>query len=136
MLIEYFLERSRIELAANGRGYRGFVPELPGLQVSADTPEECRHKLEAALTALFTDQNQIPTSGPENGATAHNHNNELGNTVEPLPGPVSNEMEAVESGAAPAFADIIYEKRDWVARVTINRPEAYNAYTDHTLREM
>jgi enoyl-CoA hydratase/carnithine racemase len=34
------------------------------------------------------------------------------------------------------FEDILYEKRDWVARVTINRPEAYNAYTTHTLTEL
>jgi len=34
------------------------------------------------------------------------------------------------------FTDILYEKRNWVARVTINRPSAYNAYTDHTLREL
>ena len=26
------------------------------------------------------------------------------------------------------FQDIVYEKRDWVARVTINRPGVYNAY--------
>jgi enoyl-CoA hydratase/carnithine racemase/predicted RNase H-like HicB family nuclease len=136
MLIEYFLERSRIELAANGHSYRGFVPELPGLQVSADTPEECRHKLEAAVTALFMDQDHIPMSGSENGASEYNPNNELVNTVEQIPGPVSKEMNAVESGAKPAFSDIIYEKKDWVARVTINRSEAYNAYTDHTLREM
>src|SRR3990172_12414978 len=32
--------------------------------------------------------------------------------------------------------DILYEKRDWVARLTINRPEAHNAYTAHTLTEM
>ena len=41
-----------------------------------------------------------------------------------------------ESASRPEFTDIIYEKKDWVARVTINRPAAYNAYTDHTLREM
>ncbi len=40
---------------------------------------------------------------------------------------------------APAtfeFRDITYEKRDWVATVTINRPQAYNAYTAHTLFEL
>ncbi len=35
-----------------------------------------------------------------------------------------------------AFKEIIYEKSDWVARVTINRPEVYNAYSTLTLREM
>jgi enoyl-CoA hydratase/carnithine racemase len=41
-----------------------------------------------------------------------------------------------DSRPGPEFTDIIYKKEDWVARVTINRPSAYNAYTDHTLREM
>ena len=34
------------------------------------------------------------------------------------------------------FEDIIYEKSDWVATVTINRPHNYNAYSTGTLREM
>jgi enoyl-CoA hydratase/carnithine racemase len=34
------------------------------------------------------------------------------------------------------FTDILYQKKEWVASVTINRPAAYNAYTDQTLREM
>ncbi|MBV6521820.1 MAG: 1,4-dihydroxy-2-naphthoyl-CoA synthase [Gemmatimonadaceae bacterium] len=34
------------------------------------------------------------------------------------------------------FTDILYEKRDMVARITINRPDAYNAYTTDTLRQL
>lgn len=34
------------------------------------------------------------------------------------------------------FQDIIYEKRPGVARITINRPQAYNAFTSDTQREM
>ncbi|HEX9035409.1 MAG TPA: enoyl-CoA hydratase-related protein [Ktedonobacterales bacterium] len=34
------------------------------------------------------------------------------------------------------FTEIIYTKRDWVATVTMNRPDKYNAYTFHTLQEM
>ena len=34
------------------------------------------------------------------------------------------------------FKDIIYEKRPGVARVTINRPEAYNAFTTSTQEEL
>jgi len=35
-----------------------------------------------------------------------------------------------------AFQDIIYEKKDWVARITINRPQVYNAYRLITLQEI
>jgi enoyl-CoA hydratase/carnithine racemase len=34
------------------------------------------------------------------------------------------------------FKDIIYEKKDYVAKVTINRPKVYNAYSILALREM
>jgi len=34
------------------------------------------------------------------------------------------------------FADILYEKKDGVARVTLNRPEVFNAYSSDTLREL
>jgi enoyl-CoA hydratase/carnithine racemase len=34
------------------------------------------------------------------------------------------------------FKDILYEKKDWVARVTINRPESFNCYTTGTLVEL
>ena len=34
------------------------------------------------------------------------------------------------------FKDIIYEKKPGVARITINRPEAYNAFTTETQREL
>ncbi len=35
-----------------------------------------------------------------------------------------------------AFADILYEKKDGIARVTLNRPEIYNAYSSGTLQEL
>lgn len=34
------------------------------------------------------------------------------------------------------FQDIRYEKCNWVARITLNRPSAYNAYTTETLVEL
>lgn len=40
--------------------------------------------------------------------------------------------EAVTFG----FKDILYEKKDWVGRITINRPEAFNCYTTSTLQEL
>ena len=34
------------------------------------------------------------------------------------------------------FQEVIYEKGDWVARITINRPFAYNAYSTPALEEL
>jgi enoyl-CoA hydratase/carnithine racemase len=35
-----------------------------------------------------------------------------------------------------AFDEINYEKSDWVATITINRPHVYNCYTANTLQEL
>jgi enoyl-CoA hydratase/carnithine racemase len=51
-------------------------------------------------------------------------------------------QETVDSPVRPRspdsfrFQDIVYQKHDWVARVTINRPQVYNAYRTQTLAEM
>jgi enoyl-CoA hydratase/carnithine racemase len=34
------------------------------------------------------------------------------------------------------FREILYEKKDWVARITINRPKVYNAYNLRALQEI
>ena len=34
------------------------------------------------------------------------------------------------------FKDILYEKKDWVAKITINRPEAFNSFTQVTISEL
>jgi enoyl-CoA hydratase/carnithine racemase len=34
------------------------------------------------------------------------------------------------------FEDILYEKKDWIGRVTFNRPQVYNTYRTNTLREL
>lgn len=40
------------------------------------------------------------------------------------------------NGTPPDYKDILYETRDWVARITLNRPQAYNAYTTDMLAEL
>ena len=39
------------------------------------------------------------------------------------------------TGERTDFSDIQFHKSDWVARITLNRPQAYNAYTSRTLEE-
>ena len=36
----------------------------------------------------------------------------------------------------PVFEEIVYEKKEGVAKITINRPRAYNAFTSKTLEEL
>ncbi len=43
---------------------------------------------------------------------------------------------APQPAARFQFQEILYQKRDGIATVTINRPQAYNAYTTTTLAEM
>lgn len=47
-------------------------------------------------------------------------------------------MEQAKWGKVPGFEfkDIIYERRPGVARITINRPKAYNAFTTDTVGEL
>lgn len=47
-------------------------------------------------------------------------------------------MGVFESRPASSFGfqEVLYEKRDWVATVTINRPHNYNAYSTAALREL
>ena len=47
-------------------------------------------------------------------------------------------MKELEARPAESFdfEEILYHKADWVATVTINRPDVYNAYSTRTLAEM
>ncbi|MFI5282187.1 MAG: enoyl-CoA hydratase-related protein [Candidatus Dormibacterales bacterium] len=47
-------------------------------------------------------------------------------------------MKQLEARPAESFdfEEILYRKADWVATVTINRPDVYNAYSTQTLAEM
>jgi enoyl-CoA hydratase/carnithine racemase len=137
MIIEFFLERARIELMHDGFTYRGSVLDLPSIQVTGSSPEQCRARLVAALSALLAEE-------ANQGSSNQNH------SIDPIADtPLADALQTLEDEAkveqqssSPAekaeaiFTDISYEKKEWVARVTINRPADYNSYTEHTLREM
>lgn len=46
------------------------------------------------------------------------------------------EYFASREPASFGFKDILYDKTNGVARITINRPESFNCYTTHTLQEL
>ena len=50
--------------------------------------------------------------------------------------PHSKRLFASTPPAAFGFREIGYEKADWVATITINRPQRYNAYSTTALREL
>ena len=47
-----------------------------------------------------------------------------------------NEPYARQPASRFHFEQVLYEKKDGVARVTLNRPEVYNAFSAQSLREM
>ena len=127
MLLEFFLERSLVELDDLGLTYVGRVPDLPDIHVEAPTPDECRAKLTHAISQLL--------AGDRESTTVRDRSRKASSG----PTEISNrERPAQRQSSLPdlEFAEIIYEKRDWVAYLTINRPEVYNAYSDTTLVEM
>src|SRR6266508_3862827 len=139
MLVDFFLERSRIELLENGLSYRGSIPDLPGLEVNAPTPEQCRARLAAALTALLVIEAR--KNRAVNGRDANDNAATPPTTEALLAGgqhlnPDDSTQVTDPDVRTSEYTDIIYERRDWIAQLTINRPAAYNAYTDNTLREM
>ncbi|HXI89871.1 MAG TPA: enoyl-CoA hydratase-related protein [Blastocatellia bacterium] len=140
MFIEFFLGRSRIELTEDGLSYRGCVPDLPQIHVTGATPEQCRAKLAGAMTVLLAleacggrpgesgvERDDLETWRRSRATSVPTQSSDLRRTTQD----VYN-----DSHSEPEFTDIIYEKKDLVARVTINRPSVYNAYTDQTVREM
>lgn len=45
-------------------------------------------------------------------------------------------MFPIRTPESLGFKEVLYEKRDWVARITINRPQNYNAYSTPALQEL
>lgn len=132
MLTEFFLERARIALSADGISYSGTVPELPEIHIEAATPEQCQSMLaEAIKDLLASEARQTASPASTNGAgdaQADSADNDFD--------PQVKEQAAPRIVFIPGLDEIIYEKRDQIARVTINRPDHYNSYTSATLIEM
>jgi enoyl-CoA hydratase/carnithine racemase len=129
MLTEFLLERALVKLSADGLSYTGTVPELPEIHIEAATPEQCHSKLAEAIKDLLA--NEARYSPSTNGGK--NALGEVGDGKFDHQGEEPVEFQGI---ALPGFDDIIYEKRDYIARVTINRPDHYNSYTSTTLSEM
>jgi enoyl-CoA hydratase/carnithine racemase/predicted RNase H-like HicB family nuclease len=128
MLLDFFLERARIEIAGDGLSYSGYVPDLPEIHVQAASVQECRMKLSQAISDLLDFEAKRGHSMSAHHASSYtDRSGDFENVDAAQPEPVDEVRK---------FADIIYEKRDWIARVTINRPAVYNAYTSVTLCEM
>ena len=142
MLTEFFMERAQIALSADARAFVGTLPEFPELRVEAATPEDCERRLRDELVRLLTlEALESPSFIPPVEATTKAADRNLRSrlldstllrtdaakeaTNEPRPG-----------GSPYAFREIIYEKSDFIARLTINRPDTFNAYSSATLKEM
>lgn len=144
MLLDFFLERARIQHAADGTSYDGSVPDLPEIHVNAGSFDECRAKLAGAIADLLdSDARSSRISYGRAASRLAEETLSAQSNAEGRPNEFENtgRMNSEEAPGAPGrrgpdFADIVYEKRDWVARVTINRPDVYNAYTSATLIEM
>ena len=138
MLTEFFLEKAHIELTEDGLRYSGTVPGLPEIHVEASTPDECQQRLALAIDQLLSTEVEIPeVRFPGSGTTGPLIFNP--NLIKEAPRAdlgVHQQPRATLTRESPKFTEILYEKRDWVARLTINRPEVYNAYSSTTLREM
>lgn len=50
--------------------------------------------------------------------------------------PGTRDVLAPMAAEGAGFQDLLYEKREGVARITLNRPHVYNAYATRTLREL
>jgi enoyl-CoA hydratase/carnithine racemase len=142
MLTEFFMERAQIVLSADARAFVGTLPEFPELRVEAATPEDCQRRLRDELVRLLTlealeSPSFIPPVEPITKAADRNLRSRLLDAT-PLPADTVKEAanESQHAASPFAFREIIYEKSDFIARLTINRPDTFNAYSSATLKEM
>jgi enoyl-CoA hydratase/carnithine racemase len=142
MLTEFFMERAQIALSADARAFVGTLPEFPELRVEAATPEDCERRLRDELVRLLTlealeSPSFIPPVEPITKAADQNLRSRLLDPTLLRTDAVKEATNEPQLAASPyAFREIIYEKSDFIARLTINRPDTFNAYSSATLKEM
>jgi len=118
------------------------VPEFPEIRVEAATPEACERRLRDEMVRLLTLEALesplfIPPLEPISEAAELNLTSQANEAAAQQP-IISSEAKNDFQPAASfsAFHEILYEKRGFVAHLTINRPDYFNAYTSTTLEEM
>jgi enoyl-CoA hydratase/carnithine racemase len=142
MLTEFFMERAQIALSADARAFIGTVAEFPEIRVEAATPEACERRLRDELVRLLTmaaleSPSFIPPVEPASKAADQFQPSRVHQAALPRTDAVKEATNESQPAASPfAFREIIYEKSDFIARVTINRPDTFNAYSSTTLKEM
>jgi enoyl-CoA hydratase/carnithine racemase len=141
MLTEFFMERAQIERSPNSQEFIGTVPEFPEIRVAAATPEACERRLRDEVVRLLTIE---ALESPAFIPSFEPYETEEKSPAPRFNAPFAERAAAINktSDATPqktvshTFNEIIYEKSGFIARVTINRPETFNAYTTTTLNEM
>lgn len=142
MLTEFFMERAQIELSADARAFIGTVPEFPEIRVEAATPEACQRRLRDEMVRLLTLEALesplfIPPFEPDSEAVNLSPTSQAQESAAQQPVVDSEAKNDLQPAASLfAFHEILYEKRGFVAHLTINRPDYFNAYTSTTLEEM
>ena len=139
MLVEFFLSHAKFEFSSDELNYTGYVPELPQVHASGGTLELCRANLTEAISRLLAKE-AVRYAAPAASTQSPTHLDDA-DSSESLSEPTlvreaGSSGEPRSASGEESFSEILYEKHEWVARVTINRPELYNVYSSSTLREM
>jgi enoyl-CoA hydratase/carnithine racemase/predicted RNase H-like HicB family nuclease len=144
MLVEFFLSHAKFEFSSDELNYTGYVPELPQVHASGVTLDVCRSNLANAISELLAREASRYPAIPASGTDLSNLNQpdspeSARDATTSIQAPPSGEPDPpfdLEKRGELSFSEILYEKHEWVARVTINRPDLYNVYSSNTLREM